>query len=152
MGLPYTPLFVLLSFRVFEIIRLCPTHDSILPCVCEFLGDETLNLDCYNKELDDERVNEILKSFAIGSNATLLTAIELSSNVLTRVPHQIHLFPQLQRLNLARNKIHTIHRGELNFSTAPLQGLWLDHNQLTNIEPEAIHCRHKSRNYLYNVK
>lgn len=97
-----------------------------------------MGLDCYWSGLDDIKIKGILKAFITNSNASLLTSLDLAYNSLTQVPDEIHLFPQLRRLNLASNQIHKIHRGALNFSTVPIHAVWLDYNQITSFEPGAI--------------
>lgn len=81
---------------------------------------------------------EILQAVITGSNASLLTSLNLDHNLLTRVPDEIRLFPQLKLLSLGGNMISTIHTGALNFNSAPIHSLFLDGNQIGNIEPGAI--------------
>ena len=118
-------------------ISQCLDHQSILPCVCEDYTDGSVGLYCENKGLDDIRTSQILKTFISNSNASLLKTLNLNSNSLTKVPKEILLFPQLDRVTLNRNQIHSVKSNSFKFVT-PLKDLYLERNQMINFERGAV--------------
>ena len=112
----------------------CPDEPVIAPCICENYGtgESSFWLDCSSQDLDDSQVDRMLKSIVYSPQLRLLN---LRGNRLTKVPSQIRLFPNLNRLNLGNNKIKSIRVKDFNFSQSATVELWLNNNQLTIIEP-----------------
>ena len=123
----------------------CLNYQSILPCVCEDYTDGSVGLYCEDKALDDARTSEILNTFISTSNASLLKTLNLNSNSLTKVPKEMLLFPQLDRVTLSKNQIHSIKAISFKF-VVPLKDLYLDGNQLVNFERGAIKGKHHINN------
>lgn len=118
----------------------CPPDADFNPCTCteaNEAGTGLIRLYCYNQNLDDAKINSILNSF-LRPGVSPVSDLVLSLNVLTRVPDQILLLPQLVDVDMDRNKIRSIAAGSFNFKTVLLGDLELDNNQLETIEPGAF--------------
>ena len=95
-------------------------------------------LDCNSKNLDDSGVDGILNVF-VPHLIDSLRLVSLRDNRLTKVPHKIRLFSQLNRLNLGYNQLTSVKTGDFNFSTRRENvRLWLNHNGITYIQPGAL--------------
>ena len=96
----------------------CPPEDSYSPCKCrgDAFDDTTLLLDCDDQFLDDQRVSEILNVFLNDPDANPLRALRLEFNLLTRIPDEIKLFPNLEEVYLFSNDIETIAAGSMSFT------------------------------------
>ena len=118
----------------------CPPEADFAPCTCtEVNGADTglIRLYCYNQNLDDAKINNILNSF-FRPGVSPISDLVLSLNGLTRVPDQISLMPQLVDVDMDRNRIRSILTASFNFNTVLLGDLELDNNQLETIEPNAF--------------
>ena len=121
----------------------CPGPEAYSPCTCYEYGNQpgTIYLYCGEKNLNDSRASEILDAFLTTPGVSPLGNVCFSSNQLTRVPHQLHLFPQLDFVWLNDNNISTpIQSGAFNFNVkdAPVKNLDLQRSQLTSIAPGAF--------------
>jgi len=94
-------------------------------------------LECWNKGLSDRTMSQYLNAFLKQPNVTGLKHLQLGHNKLTRVPDEIKMFVELEYVDLRYNSIHTIHSGAFYF-TSILKWLYLQYNQLSNIEPGAF--------------
>ena len=115
----------------------CPPAASISPCVCRDNGDDvTVFLNCYNQDLDDAKVSQILQTFLTGG-VSPLGRLDLFYNQMTKVPVEIPQFPQLDLVYLYQNKIDSVKSGAFNFAKS-LRRLDLFNNQITTIESGAF--------------
>ena len=126
----------------------CPSAEKelISPCSCHNYGTDSDNkylwLDCSSQGLDDSQADRVLNLFvSLHSAASRLRLLNLRGNRLTKIPKQVRLFPNLNRLNLGSNKIYSIASNDFNFINNSARGdmeLWLNNNQLKTIEPGAL--------------
>ena len=102
---------------VFIDAQKCPT--LINPCSCGWAsnGSYYLRLNCFNQNLNDTMLGNILDRF-LYSNDTMkfLGEMNLSSNLLTRIPKQIKYFLNLSEINLGVNRIESLSFTDFNFS------------------------------------
>ena len=125
----------------------CPSLQQYWPCRCENIDQQeykdnttftvvsAARLNCDLKNLGDDKVSRILKVFL--ANGSLLRTAQLERNRLTRIPDELFMFDQLENVYLSGNRIQSIHRGGLNFSST-LQRLVLNSNSLNHIESGAF--------------
>ena len=115
----------------------CPPAASVSPCVCRDNNDGvTVFLNCYNQNLDDTKISQILNTFLSGG-VSPLGRLDLFFNKLTKVPVEIPQFPQLDLVYLYRNSIDSVKSGAFNFGKT-LVRLDLYDNQIATIEPGAF--------------
>ena len=69
-----------------------------MPCTCAGSGEGKRGLDCGSQNLNDDKISQILDQFNIPQLSSFLNVVEMSDNQLSRVPIQIPLFPQLNRV------------------------------------------------------
>ena len=137
---------------------ICPPFEAISPCDCydytttEFVRTNTTYLYCYYKYLTDSQMSDILDAYLATPNVSPVGRLQLSFNLLTRVPVQVKSFTQLVIADLSGNSfesggITSIESGAFNIADGayPLETLFLDHNQLTTIAPGAF----KGSNFVY---
>ena len=125
----------------------CPPAASVSPCVCRDNNDGvTVFLNCYNQNLDDTKISQILNSFLSTSGVSPLGRLDLFFNKLTKVPAEIPQFPQLDLVYLYRNSIDSVKSGAFNFAKT-LVRLDLYDNQITAIEPGAFQGNLKFKFY-----
>lgn len=128
----------------------CPVAEVIAPCTCDAYGanvvmhvpskaNEYAALHCAFKELDDERVSDILDAYLNTPNVSPLRYLALDNNKLTKVPQQIARFTQLNYLLLNKNKITSLPEGSLKFGDDHVWHLALAENPLfDNIQSGAF--------------
>lgn len=127
----------------------CPPAASVSPCVCRDNNDGvTVFLNCYNQNLDDTKISQILNSFLSTSGVSPLGRLDLFFNKLTKVPVEIPQFPQLDLVYLYRNSIDSVKSGAFNFAKT-LVRLDLYDNQITAIEPGAFQGNYGNGSYIY---
>jgi Leucine-rich repeat (LRR) protein len=132
---------LLLSSSLAEAAVTCPPIEFYSPCECtEWTGTGTIRLSCFARNLTDSKATEILQVFLTTPEVSPVGILKLDRNLLTRIPDEIHQFPQLVRVQLDSNNITSIDTaGTFKFtSTAPLQLLMLYNTQLTTIAPGAF--------------
>ena len=113
---------------------ICPL--DVAPCECSDRGDGTLNLDCYNRGLGQEKTSEILQSF-LQPGISPLSWLQLAINGLTVVPTEIAQFPQLRELGLDRQGVQMLTVPQNAFPNS-LIFLDLSFNGIPSIEPGAL--------------
>ena len=112
----------------------------IYPCTCGLYDEsDNVHLNCNNENLNDEETSRILDVFLNDNGVTYppIGALGLSENQLTKIPHQIPFFSELNDINLSSNNITAIPTGAVNFRRT-LGRLFLGSNPLNNIEPSAF--------------
>lgn len=118
----------------------CPPANVLEPCNCYTQSTDrnerilVLSFQCYNKQLDDEKMNQLLNQFISTSDASPLRELNLSYNNLTQIPDQFRQFNQLERVYLQSNNIRSITKETFN-TTRLLQKLYLSNNMINYIEP-----------------
>jgi len=120
----------------------CPAPESYAPCSCgldsSVIGmEETIAIECFDHFLGDARISDILDSFLNTPSVSPVSTVALYRNLLTRVPHQIFNFTQLDSVLLDHNSIRTITKNSFNFTRSP-RYVWLNNNQMTSMEPDAF--------------
>ena len=122
----------------------CPAPEDYAPCTCNnntlTNNPGTIYLDCFNKpslNLTDARASEILNAFLTTPGVTPLGAIDMWNNLLTVVPSQIPLFPEVNYVDVGQNVIPLIKTGAFNF-VKTLTFLYISDCQLNTIEPGAF--------------
>ena len=118
----------------------CPPKETIVPCGCGFNNNyKGIYLDCDAMQLGDENVSDILDVFLSTSGLTPLAIVYFYRNNLTRVPHQLKLFPALQGINLEVNKFTTIEKNTFKYQVSSESfSISLGYNQVTTIAPGAF--------------
>ena len=152
-------IFFIFYFSNFIVIRRkCPSRDNISPCTCNFLEEITgtsVLLSCFDREVNDTKIGEILTSYIATPNVTPLSVLDLSYNSLTQIPKEVVLFSALVDVNLNHNNIRSIPFDAIHCSSK-CRSISLVGNQLTNIEPGAfqgiIYCILKSLLKLIKLK
>ena len=132
------------TFNSVTSVIVCPAPEDYAPCTCNentlTNNPGTIYLDCYNKpslNLTDARASEILDAFLTTSGVTPLGAIDMWNNLLTVVPAQIPLFPQVNYVDVGQNVIPIIKSGAFNF-VKTLTFLYISDCQVNTIEPGAF--------------
>jgi Leucine-rich repeat (LRR) protein len=70
---------------------------------------------------------------------TPIVEIDLSGNLLTRVPSNLTQFPQIKTVSLASNNITSLASGDLSFKQNTFKlFLNVSNNQITSIAPNAF--------------
>ena len=130
--------FLLSSLQLAQAAVVCPPNDAYDPCGCyEFVSkNDTILLDCKNRNLTDSRMSEILNAFLTNPDISPVAEIDLRSNQLTRVPSQIRSFRQLENVDIIDNPIQFIEEGDFNI-TGNYPSLNIG-PQLTTIAPGAF--------------
>ena len=138
--------FLHLSVQV-EAATVCPPANVISPCACSQWTPTTTYLNCQSRVLTDSQASAILDAYLKTPNVSPVGVLQLSNNLLTRVPDQMKSFTQLEYAILDFNSITSIESGAFNFTDAanPLRSLYLSTNQLTTIAPGAF----KGSNLIY---
>ena len=130
------------SSLVVNAAAVCPPATDNVPCSCyEWPQSSTIDIYCYNQNLSDSQVSDILDAFLTTPGvSSSVGSLDLRLNRLTRVPPQMKLFPQLKTVMLEGNFITSIESGAFNFADAtnPIRYLTLGNNQLTTIAPGAF--------------
>ena len=120
----------------------CPPEAAYAPCGCSEYSEkpDTIYLNCYNRNLGDSKMSDILDAFLTTPGISPVGLLDLMSNRLTRVPTQMKFFNQLDYVYLNNNDITSIESGAFNFPDAanPILDLDLQNNQLTTIAPGAF--------------
>jgi len=124
---------------------ICPL--DVAPCECSDRGDGTLNLDCYNRGLGQEKTSEILQSF-LQPGISPLSWLALGINGLTAVPTEIAQFPQLRVLGLNAQGVQFLMVPQ-NAFPSPIIYLDLSYNGITSIEPGALNGKNDKLFYKY---
>ena len=123
-------------------VVICPPAETYSPCTCYEYSNipDTIYLYCGEKNLDDLKVSQILDAFLTTPGVSTLGNLCLIGNRLTRVPSQVHLFPQLDYVWLNDNNISSsIQSGAFTFNKeTPVRNLDLQFNQLITIAPGAF--------------
>jgi len=121
----------------------CPPAEAYSPCKCvetafvrEIYKPGTIYLQCYERNLSDLRLSDILDAFLTTPGVSPVGKLGLSFNQLTKVPKQIKLLPQVVAVDLKGNNISSIESGAFNFTT--LQFLEMQKSQVVNIAPGAF--------------
>ena len=133
--------FLLQLSLLVDAVVVCPPVEAISPCTCSeyYYTTTTTTLNCAGQNLIDSQVSAILDAYLKTPNVSPVGYLNLSFNLLTRVPVQVKSFTQLQYAFLYDNSISSIESGAFNAPDAyPLSNLWLDGNQLTTIAPGAF--------------
>ena len=125
-----------LPWRTFQLV--CPPAQYYRPCNCQSWGqDDVAWLFCFNLNLNDTKMSQILSSFLTNPSTSPLGAVTLNNNLLTTVPEEIRHFPQLVYINLSGNNIRSISTGAFQFR-ATADRVLLFENEISVIEPEAF--------------
>ena len=127
-----------LSSRFANGENICPPAIDLVPCTCTgsgVLGNG--NLDCGNKNLNDDLASRILNTFICPQSLSLLYKVNMSNNQLTRIPVQLSTLPELLEVDLHSNKITIIKSGAFNFEKT-LNQLILSNNVISTIENGAF--------------
>ena len=121
------------------IASICPPVDAYAPCDCMDYNPGIYLL-CFNRNLTDSKVSAILDAFLTTPGVSPVDYLDLSGNLLTRVPNQIKSFTHLGVVHLKKNAITSIESGDFDFQSTvnPLQNLILENNQITTIAPGAF--------------
>ena len=134
---------LLFSSSVVESAVVCPPAEAYSPCKCvetafvrEIYKPGTIYLQCYERNLSDSRLSDILDAFLTTPGVSPVGKLGLSFNQLTKVPKQIKLLPQVVAVDLKGNNISSIESGAFNFTT--LQFLEMQKSQVVNIAPGAF--------------
>lgn len=129
----------------------CPPEADFYPCACNPFpdGDDknfgTLWLYCDSQQLDDTNASLILKAFISTPLRFVspLREVYMRNNSLTRVPPELRLFGQLNRVALGYNRIRYVRSASFNMTQSTLTRLSLKGNAIYRIEPgafDAIKC------------
>ena len=140
---------VLIALNLFPVLVLsdevvCPPADTYSPCTCyDYAGySGNILLSCY-ASLNDSMASDILDAFLKTPGVSPLRGVDFSQSELTRVPHQIKIFPGLKYLNLASNNLQSIETDDFSNAQTKLKNLWFQNNQIETIAPFAF----KSESY-----
>jgi Leucine-rich repeat (LRR) protein len=87
--------------------------------------------------------SDILDAFLNTPGVSPLGGVDFSASQLTRIPHQIKYFSQLNYLNLAFNSLQSIETDDFSGTQKTLKNLWFQNNQIDTIAPFAF----KSESY-----
>ena len=115
----------------------CPKPEDYFPCRCVDYGSASVYLFCDRQNMRDDKISQILQAYLATPGVSPLSFLQLQYNQLSRVPQEIHLFPQLNYVNLEYNNIENVQTAAFNF-TATLYQLYLSSNPLVTIEPDAF--------------
>ncbi len=147
-------LFLIGNFQLIVVAEVrCPTPVRILPCQCSedpFGGNETSQLRCYRRNLEDQTISDILDVFLTTPLLSPLTRLDAFRKRLTKIPEQLPRFPRLDSVQLHENDIHHISSGAFNFR-ADMFILNLRYNQLTTIEPGAFQGIYLHNRIMYTI-
>jgi len=138
-----TLLICTLSFAIVTLVQglvVCPSPaESYSPCSCDEYTQQpgTISLYCAFMNLNDSAVSDILDSFVSQSTISPIAELRLESNLLTRVPDQIRLFPQLYSVQLYGNEIEQIPPAAFNITVSPVR-IVLYLNRIKTIAPYAF--------------
>jgi hypothetical protein len=125
-----------------EAAIVCPPLNTISPCKCEEYSGKpgTIQLDCYNQNVNDSMANQILDFFLTTPGVSPIGYLTLGLNRLTFVPSQIRFFSQLVEIHLFGNLITSIESGAFDFTNVAnfIPVLELYTNKLTTIAPGAF--------------
>lgn len=134
-----------------DAMGVCPPEADFYPCACNPFpdGDDknfgTLWLYCDSQQLDDTNASLILNAFISTPLRFVspLREVYMRNNSLTRVPPELRLFGQLNRVALGHNQIRFVHSTSFNMTQSTLTRLSLKGNAISRIEPgafDAIKC------------
>jgi hypothetical protein len=126
---------------------ICPDSSVVSPCVCGDNGDGTVSLNCFARNVNDDRVSTILDSF-LSDGITPLGYLNLGYNPMTKIPSQIPSFKQLFTVGLGSNELSIIKSKAFNFNV-PLDLLDLRINSISVIEPGAFQGKYANSSYIY---
>jgi len=119
----------------------CPIY-SISPCTCRTTmgSNTTLTISCANKNLTD---SSMVKIFTKIPASTPVDQLDLSGNLLTRVPANLTQYPTLNNLSLASNFITSIASGDL---TLPANVVVLDvsKNLISSVSKDSLPANYVS--------
>lgn len=93
-----------------------------------------------NNQLDDRTVDSILGAISSSPASNKLQWLDLTRNLLTKVPVQIPLFADLKFLYLQENQISKLASGSLSMA-GDVDSLFLSRNSITLIESNAFKGR-----------
>ena len=131
----------------------CPTINVTSPfCSCDQNADKpgTIQFTCgyliiaqgelppSSSVSGDSIVSQLLDSFLKTQNVSPLTHLLLELNNLTRIPHQIRKFHQLESIVLNNNEIKSIDSGAFNFTGITAKLISVEVNGLETIAPGAF--------------
>jgi Leucine-rich repeat (LRR) protein len=88
--------------------------------------------------VSDDAFERIISASADGPYRDSLQILSLVRNKMTRIPSAIGNFTNLRHLLLSGNSIQILSRGSLHFPSNSLSTLWLNHNLISTIQPEAF--------------
>ena len=127
------------------------TGDVIFPprelwgwcCYCEEYTDGVIAFRANNELTSDDKVSDMLDMLLNTPGISPIGLLGINQNLLTQVPYQTLLFPQLQELDLKSNELTLIKSGTFNFpdKNNPLRKLDLFRQYTTLpliIEPAAF--------------
>ena len=118
----------------------CPLAAVIEPCRCESLQywneEDKILLNCNGLNLGDEKISRILDQFISTPGLSPFKELLLTNNNLTRIPHQIRHFTELNRVYLDYNEIGSIKKGFFNLNNP--NRLSMTYNKINYIEPGAF--------------
>jgi hypothetical protein len=146
-------MFCFFSFLVLEAAVVCPPTAVYEPCSCsESTSTGAIKLNCFNKNLGDAQVNELLDAFLATPGVSPLLNLDLTTNKLTRVPDQIRLFPEFNYISLSSNNITSpVGKCSFNFTDGTVvRYLSLSNNKVTTIAPGAFQDIRLSNSYKLN--
>ena len=115
----------------------CPTYAAdILPCVCGKTTDSTttLTISCANQTTGNVKMAEVIGNIAA---TTPVDRMDLSGNLLTRVPANLTQYSTLTNLWFASNSITSIASGDLTLQ-ANVIILDVSNNSITNIANNSL--------------
>jgi hypothetical protein len=117
---------------------LCPAAADISPCTCDYfnnaLSKTKLTITCTDRSISDTRMAAIFDK--IPPNSTVYKMM-MDANLLTQVPQGLTKLINLAAVDLSSNVITTVKAGAFAL-TAPVEGISLDDNNITMIEPAAF--------------
>jgi Leucine-rich repeat (LRR) protein len=120
----------------------------IKPCLCleidySLRGEEAsaalwgIWFNCDGQQLNDDQMSHRLNLFLSSDNniRDMTRVVDLSNNLLTRIPIEMNQFRRLEKVVLSDNKITSIPSGEIlgNYSTRRLIRLFLNNNKISDI-------------------
>ena len=119
----------------------CPIY-SISPCTCRTTmgSNTTLTISCANKNITDSSMAKIFTKIPA---STPVDQLDLSGNLLTRVPANLTQYPTLNKLSLASNSITSIASGDL---TLPANVIVLDvsKNLISSVSKDSLPANYAS--------
>jgi hypothetical protein len=118
----------------------CPPEADYTPCTCREAANDPglITVACPRLGLTDAAASKILDSFLNTPNVSPVGFVDFSTNLITRIPDQIKMFPQFLGGNFEDNDITSIQTGAFNFRSGMLHTLILAYDKIKSIEAGAF--------------